>query len=85
VFLPKLCVCVPSSSGDTAGIWGVTMPFDIHCPNCGEFQDRKNVSKGCPRCGNRQAISLWHREDIDERFKLEREGCTKEWKWGQGR
>ena len=49
------------------------MPFDIYCPYCGDFQDRKNVSKGCPRCGNKQAISLYHREDIDARFKLEKD------------
>jgi rRNA maturation protein Nop10 len=53
------------------------MPFDIHCPQCGEFQDKKNVSRGCPRCGNKQAISLHHRYDIDFRFKFEKENkCT---------
>ncbi len=52
------------------------MPFDIHCPKCGEFQHEKGVAwgrkvSGCPRCGNKQAISLWHRQDIDDRFKDE--------------
>lgn len=49
------------------------MCYDIHCPICGEFQDKKNVAKGCPRCGNKQAISLHHREDIDSRFRDEHE------------
>ena len=49
------------------------MAFDIHCPNCGEFQSSKNANKGCPRCGAKDAISLWHREDQDSRFRDEKD------------
>jgi rRNA maturation protein Nop10 len=54
----------------------LAMAYDIHCPECGEFQSNKGVSKNkgkCPKCGNKQAISLYHREDQDSRFKDEKD------------
>lgn len=53
------------------------MGYDIQCPNCGEFSDKKDAKKGCPRCGSKQAISLWHRDDIDSRFRMERDNPSK--------
>jgi len=49
------------------------MYFDIYCPKCGDFADAKPATKGCPRCGAKDAFSLHHREDIDMRFREERE------------
>jgi len=50
------------------------MCFEIHCPECGCFFDEKPVygSKGCPRCGNRQAFSMYERRDIEMRFRHEK-------------
>jgi len=55
------------------------MSYDIHCPDCGEFRDAKNAAKGCPRCGNKQAFSMYHRYDIDKRFNTERQWGKEGW------
>lgn len=53
--------------------------YDVQCPQCGEFRSKEPVKegKGCPQCGDKQAMSLERRYDIDQRFRLEKEGkCT---------
>lgn len=53
--------------------------FEIHCPACGPFWDKKSATaKGCPRCGNKQAFSLYVREDISDRFQDEKARGWKE-------